>query len=142
MSFHQPLQFLASLRSDIYLPIKIGNFGHQFFGRLIPQHARQGGIGAAKTAIGRCLEDAFRGMLHNVAILGFRRSQGLRHLNALQGFAAMIGKCLQELQILIGIGLGRVALDGQETDDGTLRTDRSKHHRGGLAIDVAEPNQV
>ena len=54
----------------------------------------------------------------------------------------MIGKCLQELQILIGIGPGRVALDGQETDDGPLRTDRSKHHRGGLAIDVAKANQV
>jgi len=62
--------------------------------------------------------------------------------DALQRACAMIGKRLQRIEVGLGIGLRRVALDGEDANDGIAGTNWNEHQGSGRAIGIAAADML
>src|SRR5207247_3285799 len=62
--------------------------------------------------------------------------------HALHRAGALVGEGLQETQLLLVIGPGGIALDGQDADDLLPPADRDMHQRSRTAARVSKSNHL
>src|ERR1051326_1319057 len=129
LGFQEVFELLPFLRQDISLALDIGDVGDQFFRRVIPKHTRECWISAEVAARGRGAENTFSGIFKDAAVFGFGFAQSLSDFDAAESITAKISEGLQEHQIVVGIRLGSIALNGEETDDGAAGANGNAQER-------------